>query len=72
MKAKRHKKDQSRRQMLGDFPLSFGKYAGRTIQSIPRQYLRWAANAHGKIPSSDQWAIMQYLRELRSPKQKPR
>lgn len=57
---RKHKKP-SRNKQLRSFSLSFGKYAGKPLQSIPRDYLEWMVAAP-RIPAADVWAAKQFLR----------
>jgi uncharacterized protein (DUF3820 family) len=72
MKTIQQKKIQSRRRLLGDFRLMFGKYAGKPIRAVPDSYLRWAVAADGEIPAPDRWAIGQYLNERGGDRRKKR
>lgn len=45
----------------GSFVMNFGKYHGRLLGNVPREYLRWvSANASG-VPENAMKAIRQYL-----------
>ncbi len=61
-KKRQHKRQRqpSRRSQLGDFPIVTGKYSGRSLRSVPRDYLRWLLDC-GHPSEADQWAIGQYL-----------
>jgi uncharacterized protein (DUF3820 family) len=62
-KRKRQSKRQrqpSRRSQFGTFPLATGKYAGRPLRTVPRDYLCWMLD-YGHPSDVDQWAIGQYL-----------
>jgi uncharacterized protein (DUF3820 family) len=56
----KHRFKPNRRNQLASFTLSFGRYHGKTLKSIPRSYLRWLVRAEG-IPIGDVWAVSQFL-----------
>jgi Putative quorum-sensing-regulated virulence factor len=57
---KRKKRQPSRRSQFGSFPLATGKYAGRKLRSVPRDYLRWLLD-YGHPSEADRWAISQFF-----------
>jgi uncharacterized protein (DUF3820 family) len=51
---------QSRKNVLASFTLSFGKYHGKPLSAVPRDYLEWMVAAP-RIPVGDLWAAKQFL-----------
>jgi hypothetical protein len=51
-----------RTRQLGDFPLSFGRFAGRLLKDIPDANLHWAVADQRTIPPADRWAISEYMK----------
>jgi hypothetical protein len=54
------RRQRQEQKMLAEFPLSSGQYAGRTLKSVPRAYLRWLLTAKN-VSAADRWATAQYL-----------
>lgn len=61
----------NRRKLLGSFSLSFGKYNGKPIKSVPFSYLRWILRTEN-APVADIWAVRQFLAKHSSLKSKRR
>jgi hypothetical protein len=57
------RKRKERRPRFGDLPLSFGRFVGKPIKNVPRDYLEWAISEGATIPAADRWAIQRFLRE---------
>jgi hypothetical protein len=56
----RRRFNQSRKNALASFTLSFGKYHGKPLSAIPRDYLEWMVVAP-RMPVADVWATKQFL-----------
>lgn len=59
--SKAKKRARHRRQNLATFTLSFGRYMGKRLCDVPRDYLLWAVKEADSVPDADTWAISQYL-----------
>ena len=49
----------NRQQTLATISLSFGRYAGKPLSSVPKGYLLWALTAD--VPKEDKWIIRKFL-----------
>lgn len=59
--SKPKKRSNRRRRLLASFTLSFGKYSGKRLSDVPRDYLLWSVKEADGIPDADAWAIQQFL-----------
>lgn len=61
MSKTKNRSGKRRRHILATFTLSFGRYSGKRLGDVPRDYLLWAVKEADGVPDADSWAIRQFL-----------
>lgn len=52
---------QKRRRLLCDTPMTFGRYVGRPLRCVPRDYLLWVLD-DARADAGTKWLIRQFLK----------
>lgn len=59
-------KNRKRERLLGDTPMTAGRFAGRPMRSVPRSHLLWLLN-DAKADIATKWLVRQWLETHKEP-----